>query len=122
MCECAELRKRNNQKAALDGADAVVRVSIDGLSQEEALQALKQANLEALHHIHAVARAKNLLSPIAIKMVDSRDFLMIEMTERGVYRYANLAAKPEFLFYLIGEDIQGRKVSARIELVRQVIQ
>jgi hypothetical protein len=28
----------------------------------------------------------------------------------------------DFLFYVIGEDIRGRRVCARIELVRQLIQ
>jgi hypothetical protein len=36
--------------------------------------------------------------------------------------YPNPAATPDFLFYLVGEDGHGRKVRARIELVRQVIQ
>jgi len=117
-----ELRKRGSDKACFDGADAVVRVSIDGLHEKEALLALKRANREAMRRLKAPARAKGLQLPTTHRLLDSRGFIIIEMTDRGIYRPANQAHAAEYLFYLVREDAQGRKVCARIELVRQVIQ
>jgi hypothetical protein len=117
-----KLRKRGNSNVSVDGADAVVRVLIDGLEDEAALQALRIANAEAIRSLDAPIRAKKLQAPIAFRTLDSRGFIIMEMTDRGIYRYPNPAPEPEFLFYLIGEDTGGRKVCARIELVRQVIQ
>jgi hypothetical protein len=53
-------------------------------------------------------------------MLDSTGLSITDLTE--VRRQANPAVTPEFLFYLVGDDGQGRRVCARIELVRQVIQ
>jgi hypothetical protein len=116
------LRNRGNQKAGLDGADAVVRVSLEGLDERAALRALKLANLEAMRSLEAPTRAKGLQHPIAFKMLDRSGAIIMEMTDRGIYGPANRPITPEFLFYLVAEDDQGRSVCARIELVRQVIQ
>ena len=117
-----ELRKRGSDKACFDGADTVVRVSIDGLHEEAALLALKRANREAMRRLKAPARAKKLQPPITDRLLDSRGLIIMEMTDRGIYRPANRTHGAEYLFYLVREDAQGRKVCARIELVRQVIQ
>lgn len=116
------MRKRKIRNTGLDGADAVIRVSIDGLDDEAALHALKTASLEAMRRLDAPARAKKLQRPTTDRMLDSKGAIIIEMTHRGIYRPSNLARAPEYLFYLVREDAQGRTVCARIELVRQVIQ
>jgi hypothetical protein len=101
-------------------ADAVVRVSIDGLNEDAALRALKLANREAVRRLEAATRTKKLRYPITFKMLDSTGLGIADVTEVGLE--ANAATTPEFLFYPVGEDAQGRIVSARIELVCQVIQ
>jgi hypothetical protein len=114
------LRKRNSDSVRFDRADAVVRVSIDSLSEETAQWALKRANREAMRRLEAPIRAKKLRYPIMFNMVDSSGLGVADVTE--VRRQANPASAPAFLFYLVGEDAQGRRVCARIELVLQVIQ
>jgi hypothetical protein len=114
--------RRKSQSFTLDGADAVVQITIEGLDEDAALHALKQADLEAMRLLDAPSRAKKLKPPISHRMLDSRGFIIMEMTDRWIYRPPNPSPAPEFLFYLIREDAQGRKVCARIELVRQLIQ
>jgi hypothetical protein len=110
------VRQRN---VCLDRADAVVRVSIDGLNEDEALRALKLANREAARRLEAPTRAKKLQYPITLRMLDNTGSSLTNVTE--IRRQVNPAAQ-EFLFYLVAEDAKGRQVCARIELVRQVIQ
>jgi hypothetical protein len=115
------LRKRNsNDSVCFDRADAVVRVSIDGLREGAAERALKRANREAMRRLEAPVRAKKLQYPITLKMLDSAGSSITEATE--LRRQANPPTASEFLFYLVAEDAQGHRVCVRIELVRQVIQ
>ena len=115
-----ELGKRNNQKTGLDRADAVIRVSIDGLNEDAAQRTLKRANREAVRRLEAPIRGKKLRYPITFKMLDSSGFSVTSVAD--VRRQVNPVTTPEFLFYLVAEDGNGRSVCARIELVRQVIQ
>jgi hypothetical protein len=114
------LRKRNSDSVRFDRADAVVRVFIDGLREEAAQRALKRANREAMRRLEAPIRAKKLQYPITLKMLDTAGRGMTDAA--GVRWQVNRATAPEFAFYLVAEDLQGRTVCARIELVRQVIQ
>jgi hypothetical protein len=45
------LRKRDHENVCFDGADAVVRVSIDGLNDDAELRALKRANRKAVRRL-----------------------------------------------------------------------
>lgn len=94
----------------------------EGLSEKAALRALKRASLETMYSLNVSIRAKKLQRPISTRMLDSRDHIPGEITDRGMYRYSNPAPESEVLFYLIGEDFRGRKVCSRIELMRQIIQ
>jgi hypothetical protein len=114
------LRKHNSDSVRFDRADAVVRVSIDGLNEEAAQRALKRANREAMRRLKTPIRAKKLRYPITLRMLDSSGVGVADATE--VRRQANPATTPEFLFYLVAEDGRGRRVCARIELARQLIQ
>jgi len=114
------LRKRKSEIVCFDRADAVVGVSIDGLNEEAAQRALKRANREALRRLEAPIRAKKLRYPITLRMFDSSGLGVADVIE--VRRQAKPVTTPEFLFYLVAEDGHGRRVCARIELARQVIQ
>jgi hypothetical protein len=114
------LRKHANDSICFDRADAVLRVSIDGLSEEAGHRALKIANREAVRRLEAPIRAKKLQYPITLKMLDSSGLGVMGVTD--LHRRANPGTRPEFVFYLVAEDGRGHRVCARIELVRQVIQ
>jgi hypothetical protein len=114
------LRKRSNDNVCFDRADAVVRVAIDGLNEDAAQRALKRANREAVRRLEAPIRAKRLRYPITLRMLDSSGVGVADVMQ--VRRQANPATTPEFLFFLVAEDGHGRRVCARIELARQVIQ
>jgi hypothetical protein len=114
------LRKRGNEPTYFDRADAVVRVSIDSLNEDASQQSLKRASREAMRRLEAPIRSKKLQYPITFRMLDSTGSSLAGATE--LRRQANPATAPKFLFYLVAEDLHGRRVCARIELVRQVIQ
>jgi hypothetical protein len=114
------LRKRDEGRLCFDRADAVVRVSIDGLSEDAAQRALKRANREAMRRLEAPIRAKKLRHPITMRMLDSSGVGVTDATE--FRRQTNPVTTPESLFYLVAEDGHGHRVCARIELVQQVIQ
>jgi hypothetical protein len=114
------LRKRVNDSICFDRADAVVRVSIDGLREEAAYRALKRANREAARRLGAPIRAKKLSYPITFRMLDSSGLSVAGVTD--VSWQSNPVTTREFLFYLVAEDENGRRVCARIELSRQIIQ
>ena len=73
-----------------------------------------------MRRLEAPMRLKKLQYPITLRMLDSTDGNIMGVNE--LRRQDNPRSAPEFLFYLVGEDGHERRVYARIELVRQVIQ
>jgi hypothetical protein len=116
----SESRKLQPSTARTDAADAVVRVSIDGLNEEAILRAFERANREALRRLEAPTRSKKLRYPITLSMLDSIGLRITDVTE--LCWQVDSGALQGLVFYLVGEDSQSRRVCARIELVRQVIQ
>jgi hypothetical protein len=115
-----ESARPNDQKTCLDRAHAIVRVSIDGLNEEAAQRALKRGNREAMRRLEAPIRSKKLQYPITLRMLDNTGSSIASVTD--LHRQVNRSSAQGFLFYLVAEDGHGRRVCARIELVRQVIQ
>jgi hypothetical protein len=116
----SELRKQRSSTSSTDGADAVVRVAIEGLDDEAILRAFKRGSREALRRLEAPTRAKKLRYPITLRMLDSRGLDVTDVTELSWRARSGTAL--DLMFYLVGEDPQSRRVCARIELFRQVIQ
>ena len=90
-----------------------------GLNEDTARRALKRANREAMRRLEAPIRTKKLQYPITLRLLDSAGSSVTDVTQ--LLRKTHVPTAPEFLFYLVAEDGEGRRACARIELVRQLI-
>jgi hypothetical protein len=120
---------RRRRTSHLDGADDVIQISIEGLDEEAACQALKNAKIEAICRLKKLIRLRRLGPEITIRELNGKGDVYMEISQRSARfpvlessKAIDVSEAPEPLVYLVAENREGRVVRVRIELAPQTIQ
>jgi hypothetical protein len=109
----SKVKSQNNQ------FHAVVRVSIAGLDEQAAIEAIQKAHEEAFSRLRIPTR--RFVAPTTLRYMDSKGRTQAAISDFSHYvadASSPQMSEPENVFFIVVEDSRGRKARVRIEIVR----